>query len=42
MNAGFDHLVLQNVGLDPDGFIDFFATDLAERIRALTPGSKRA
>ena len=42
VDAGFDHLVLQNVGPDPDGFIDFFATDLAERIRALTPGTRRA
>jgi G6PDH family F420-dependent oxidoreductase len=27
-DVGFDHIVLQNAGPDPDGFIDFFATDL--------------
>ena len=26
--AGFDHLVLQNAGPDPDGFLDFFAKEL--------------
>ena len=34
-DAGFDHLVLQNAGPDPDGFIDFFERELAERLRAL-------
>ncbi|GAB2963258.1 LLM class F420-dependent oxidoreductase [Micromonospora polyrhachis] len=33
--AGFDHLVLQNAGPDPDGFIDFFERELADRLRAL-------
>jgi G6PDH family F420-dependent oxidoreductase len=27
-DAGFDHLVLQNAGPDPDGFMDFFAKEL--------------
>jgi G6PDH family F420-dependent oxidoreductase len=26
--AGYDHIVLQNAGPDPDGFIDFFAKEL--------------
>ncbi|MBX6749314.1 MAG: TIGR03557 family F420-dependent LLM class oxidoreductase [Micromonosporaceae bacterium] len=34
-DAGFDHLVLQNAGPDPDGFFDFYETTLAERLRAL-------
>ncbi|OMH28310.1 LLM class F420-dependent oxidoreductase [Tersicoccus phoenicis] len=39
VDAGFDHLVTQNAGPDPDGFIDFFAQTLAEPLRALTPSS---
>jgi G6PDH family F420-dependent oxidoreductase len=35
VEAGFDHLVLQNAGPDPDGFLDFFRDTLAERLRAL-------
>ncbi|MCZ7434832.1 TIGR03557 family F420-dependent LLM class oxidoreductase [Micromonospora sp. WMMC241] len=35
VDAGFDHLVLQNAGPDPDGFIDFYRDTLAERLRAL-------
>jgi G6PDH family F420-dependent oxidoreductase len=27
-DAGFDHIVLQNAGPDPDGFMDFFAKEL--------------
>jgi hypothetical protein len=27
-----------DAGPDPDGFIDFFARELAEPLRALTPG----
>ena len=27
-DAGYDHLVLQNAGPDPDGFIEFFAREL--------------
>ncbi|GAA1609221.1 TIGR03557 family F420-dependent LLM class oxidoreductase [Actinoplanes couchii] len=30
--AGFDHVVLMNAGPDPDGFLDFFATDLRGRL----------
>ncbi|SCL25583.1 F420-dependent oxidoreductase, G6PDH family [Micromonospora nigra] len=34
-DAGFDHLVLQNAGPDPDGFLDFYRDTLADRLRAL-------
>ena len=37
-DAGFDHLVAMNAGPDPDGFMDFFARELAGPLRALTPG----
>jgi G6PDH family F420-dependent oxidoreductase len=37
-DAGFDHIVLQNAGPDPDGFIEFFRSELAERVRALPVG----
>jgi hypothetical protein len=37
-DAGFDHLVAMNAGPDPDGFMDFFARELAEPLRALRPG----
>ena len=37
VDAGFDRLVLLNVGPDPDGFINFFERELAGRIRSLTP-----
>jgi G6PDH family F420-dependent oxidoreductase len=30
--AGFDHIVLQNAGPDPDGFIDFFAKELKDQL----------
>jgi G6PDH family F420-dependent oxidoreductase len=33
--VGFDHLVLQNAGSDPDGFLDFFAKELREDLLAL-------
>jgi G6PDH family F420-dependent oxidoreductase len=33
--AGFDHLVALNAGPDPDGFMDFFASELAAPLRAL-------
>ncbi|WP_305784613.1 TIGR03557 family F420-dependent LLM class oxidoreductase [Symbioplanes lichenis] len=33
--AGFDHIVLQNAGPDPDGFLDFFQKTLADKLRAL-------
>ncbi|AEV83496.1 N5,N10-methylene tetrahydromethanopterin reductase [Actinoplanes sp. SE50] len=29
--AGFDHLVLMNAGPDPDGFLDFFESELSGR-----------
>jgi G6PDH family F420-dependent oxidoreductase len=35
VEAGYDHIVLQNAGPDPDGFIDFFAKDLRDRLQAL-------
>jgi G6PDH family F420-dependent oxidoreductase len=35
VDAGFDHLALLNAGPDPDGFLDFFARELAEPLRAL-------
>jgi G6PDH family F420-dependent oxidoreductase len=31
-DAGFDHIVLQNAGPDPDGFIDFFQKDLHDKL----------
>jgi G6PDH family F420-dependent oxidoreductase len=34
--AGFDHLVLQNAGPDPDGFLDFFAKELREDLLTLS------
>ncbi|MGB3635551.1 MAG: TIGR03557 family F420-dependent LLM class oxidoreductase [Rubrobacteraceae bacterium] len=37
VDAGFDHLALINAGPDPDGFFDFFTSELAEPIRELTP-----
>lgn len=37
VDAGFDHLVTMNGGPDPDGFLEFFATELGDRLRALTP-----
>ena len=39
VDAGFDHIVLQNAGPDPDGFIDFFTKELAEPIRNMKPSS---
>ncbi|WP_022880603.1 TIGR03557 family F420-dependent LLM class oxidoreductase [Gryllotalpicola ginsengisoli] len=37
--AGFDHLVLQNAGDDPDGFIDFFARELKPQLAAVPAGA---
>ena len=34
-DAGFDNLVLQNAGPDPDGFIDFFQKDLHDKLAAI-------
>lgn len=36
VDAGFDHLVMQNAGPDPDGFLDFYRRELDGRIRTLT------
>ncbi|MFI2647958.1 MULTISPECIES: TIGR03557 family F420-dependent LLM class oxidoreductase [Micromonospora] len=35
VEAGYDHIVLQNAGPDPDGFLDFCADDFIARVRAL-------
>jgi G6PDH family F420-dependent oxidoreductase len=32
-DAGYDHLVLQNAGPDPDGFIDFYANELSDALK---------
>jgi G6PDH family F420-dependent oxidoreductase len=37
VDAGFDRLVLQNAGPDPDGFIDFYQSELAQPLRRLRP-----
>lgn len=37
VDAGFDRLVMQNAGPDPDGFLDFYQRELDGRIRGLTP-----
>lgn len=37
VDAGFDHLVMQNAGPDPDGFLDFYRSELDEPLRKLTP-----
>jgi G6PDH family F420-dependent oxidoreductase len=39
VDAGFDHIVLQNTGPDPDGFMDVCRSELIERVRGLTPSS---
>ena len=39
VDAGFDRLVLLNVGPDPDGFLDFYASELAGPLHALRPRS---
>ena len=41
VDAGFDRLVTLNAGPDPDGFMDFFARELAEPLRKLTPSVGR-
>ncbi|MEV0343522.1 TIGR03557 family F420-dependent LLM class oxidoreductase [Nocardia sp. NPDC050713] len=39
-DAGFDHLVLQNAGPDPDGFLEFYRDELDQRLRgSLTPAA---
>ncbi|MGK5498071.1 TIGR03557 family F420-dependent LLM class oxidoreductase [Streptomyces sp. URMC 125] len=37
-DAGFDRLVLMNAGPDPDGFLDFYSSELDGRLRGLEPG----
>jgi G6PDH family F420-dependent oxidoreductase len=37
--AGFDHLAIMNMGPDPDGFMDFFARELARPLSELTPAA---
>ena len=41
-DAGFDRIALLNAGPDPDGFIDFFRTTLAPRLRGLEIASPSA
>ncbi|MDT7708639.1 MAG: hypothetical protein QOG20_4246 [Pseudonocardiales bacterium] len=42
VDAGFDRIVLMNVGPDPDGFLDFFRDELARRVRVLGPTTTSA
>lgn len=35
VDAGFDHVVTMNAGPDLDGFLDFFASELATPLRSL-------
>jgi G6PDH family F420-dependent oxidoreductase len=37
LDAGFDRLVMQNAGSDPDGFIDFYRRELDQPLRRLRP-----
>ncbi|WP_328334235.1 MULTISPECIES: TIGR03557 family F420-dependent LLM class oxidoreductase [unclassified Streptomyces] len=37
VDAGFDRLVAQNAGPDPDGFMDFYRSELDQQLRALKP-----
>jgi len=39
LDAGYDHLAMINAGPDPEGFFDFFASELAQPLRKLTPTS---
>jgi G6PDH family F420-dependent oxidoreductase len=39
VDAGFDHIVLQNTGPDPDGFLAVCKDELIGRVRSLTPSS---
>ncbi|GGR63831.1 TIGR03557 family F420-dependent LLM class oxidoreductase [Streptomyces roseolus] len=42
VDAGFDRLVLQNAGPDPDGFIDFCQSELEQPLRRLRPSDTAA
>jgi hypothetical protein len=35
--VGYDQLALTNAGPNPEGFLDFFASELAEPMRRLAP-----
>lgn len=37
LDAGYDHIVLQNAGPDPEGFLDFFERELAGALQSLQP-----
>ncbi|WP_329038762.1 TIGR03557 family F420-dependent LLM class oxidoreductase [Streptomyces sp. NBC_01725] len=37
VDAGFDRIVLMNAGPDPDGFLDFYTSELDGPVRRLTP-----
>ncbi|MBF6084668.1 TIGR03557 family F420-dependent LLM class oxidoreductase [Nocardia cyriacigeorgica] len=39
VDAGYDHLVMQNAGPDPDGFIDFYRRELDKPMRELVAQS---
>ena len=39
VDAGYDRLALINAGPDPEGFFDFFASELAEQLRELAPSA---
>ncbi|PRX98736.1 TIGR03557 family F420-dependent LLM class oxidoreductase [Allonocardiopsis opalescens] len=41
VDAGFDRLVTQNAGPDPDGFIDFYRRELDGPLRRLVPEGAR-
>jgi hypothetical protein len=38
-DAGYDHLVLQNAGPDPDGFIEFARDELFPTLRSTNAGA---
>ena len=38
-DAGFDHLVMQNVGPDQHGFLEWASEGLVDRVRGLAPAS---
>lgn len=39
LDAGFDHLVLVGIGPDQEGFLRFWQTELAPRLRQLSPAA---
>jgi hypothetical protein len=42
-DAGFDHVYVHQVGPDQSGFIDFYASEVVQEARGLTPrGRARA